>query len=185
MQFSENPIPVASKCIPWNKGKLTGAKPPLRPKHVWSIAPSFKWQTASAIWRYSIWPSTASCAVAMSSLSKSRTLPRMDTLLIAQRCVRRKLAGRCGLSSPNKPARRFPFCRAASARPGPLDPTICASRRRLERHRARSLPVRYAFAASDQGHPNLPPYRQPAGRPVAAGPYEDREHGSLSWHRGR
>ena len=23
--------------IPWNKGKLTGAKPPLRPKHVWSI----------------------------------------------------------------------------------------------------------------------------------------------------
>jgi len=23
--------------IPWNKGKLIGAKPPLRPKHVWSI----------------------------------------------------------------------------------------------------------------------------------------------------
>ena len=23
--------------MPWNKGKLTGAKPPLRPKHVWSI----------------------------------------------------------------------------------------------------------------------------------------------------
>ena len=22
---------------PWNKGKLTGAKPPLRPKHVWAI----------------------------------------------------------------------------------------------------------------------------------------------------
>jgi integrase len=37
MQLSENPIPVASKRIPWNKGKLTGAKPPLRPKHVWSI----------------------------------------------------------------------------------------------------------------------------------------------------
>src|SRR5436190_2160369 len=27
-------IPV---CRPWNKGKLIGAKPPLRPKHVWSI----------------------------------------------------------------------------------------------------------------------------------------------------
>jgi integrase len=25
------------KQLPWNKGKLTGAKPPLRPKHVWSI----------------------------------------------------------------------------------------------------------------------------------------------------
>jgi hypothetical protein len=23
--------------MPWNKGKLTGAKPPLRPKHVWAI----------------------------------------------------------------------------------------------------------------------------------------------------
>ena len=26
-----------TKREPWNKGKLTGAKPPLRPKHVWSI----------------------------------------------------------------------------------------------------------------------------------------------------
>jgi hypothetical protein len=23
--------------VPWNKGKVTGAKPPLSPKHVWSI----------------------------------------------------------------------------------------------------------------------------------------------------
>jgi integrase len=27
----------SSKREPWNKGKFTGAKPPLRPKHVWSI----------------------------------------------------------------------------------------------------------------------------------------------------
>jgi len=27
----------ASKRTPWNKGKLIGARPPLRPKHVWSI----------------------------------------------------------------------------------------------------------------------------------------------------
>src|SRR3982074_3443688 len=25
------------KRVPWNQGKVTGAKPPLRPKHVWSI----------------------------------------------------------------------------------------------------------------------------------------------------
>src|SRR5438067_2517611 len=29
--------PVASQTVALNKGKLTGAKPPLRPKHVWSI----------------------------------------------------------------------------------------------------------------------------------------------------
>jgi integrase len=37
MQDSEKSTPATSKRIPWNKGKLTGAKPPLRPKHVWSI----------------------------------------------------------------------------------------------------------------------------------------------------
>src|SRR5213593_2343288 len=37
MQHLVNHFPTASARSPWNKGKLTGAKPPLRPKHVWSI----------------------------------------------------------------------------------------------------------------------------------------------------
>ena len=37
MQDQDNIEPLAPKRIPWNKGKLTGAKPPLRPKHVWAI----------------------------------------------------------------------------------------------------------------------------------------------------
>ena len=37
MQDQVNATPVAHRRVPWNKGKLTGAKPPLRPKHVWSI----------------------------------------------------------------------------------------------------------------------------------------------------
>src|SRR5205809_7979507 len=37
MQDTENAVPTASKRMPWNKGKLIGAKPPLRPKHVWAI----------------------------------------------------------------------------------------------------------------------------------------------------
>jgi integrase len=36
MQDQVNATPVPKR-VPWNKGKLTGAKPPLRPKHVWSI----------------------------------------------------------------------------------------------------------------------------------------------------
>src|SRR6476469_4394006 len=36
MEEHESPNPP-SKRITWNKGKLIGAKPPLRPKHVWSI----------------------------------------------------------------------------------------------------------------------------------------------------
>src|SRR6202521_2533090 len=37
MQNDEHVVPDAPKRRPWNKGKLIGAKPPLRPKHVWSI----------------------------------------------------------------------------------------------------------------------------------------------------
>ena len=36
MQDQVNATPKPKR-VPWNKGKLTGAKPPLRPKHVWSI----------------------------------------------------------------------------------------------------------------------------------------------------
>jgi integrase len=36
MQDQVNATP-APKRVPWNKGKVTGAKPPLQPKHVWSI----------------------------------------------------------------------------------------------------------------------------------------------------
>src|SRR5437016_13199588 len=37
MQDHQNAVPTALGRTPWNKGKLIGAKPPLRPKHVWSI----------------------------------------------------------------------------------------------------------------------------------------------------
>ena len=38
--MKDHPSPIADKPArrpPWNKGKLVGAKPPLRPSHVWSI----------------------------------------------------------------------------------------------------------------------------------------------------
>src|SRR5664280_1029885 len=37
MQDNANSELPAPKWIPWNKGKVTGAKPPLRQKHVWAI----------------------------------------------------------------------------------------------------------------------------------------------------
>lgn len=38
--------------VPWNKVKLIGAKPPLRPSHVWSIRTKLQWQIESATWRF-------------------------------------------------------------------------------------------------------------------------------------
>jgi len=37
MDDTDNSTTPVAKRVPWNKGKLTGAKPPLRPKHVWAI----------------------------------------------------------------------------------------------------------------------------------------------------
>jgi integrase len=37
MQDDGNHVSNLPKRTPWNKGKLIGPKPPLRPKHVWSI----------------------------------------------------------------------------------------------------------------------------------------------------
>jgi integrase len=37
MQDHKNADVIELKRVPWNKGKMIGAKPPLRPKHVWSI----------------------------------------------------------------------------------------------------------------------------------------------------
>jgi hypothetical protein len=51
---------------PWNKGKVTGAKPPLRPKHVWSIRSKLQAETKRATLRCSTWPSIASYVPAMS-----------------------------------------------------------------------------------------------------------------------
>jgi hypothetical protein len=35
--LSNDAYPAAAKVVPWNKGKIIGARPPLQTKHVWSI----------------------------------------------------------------------------------------------------------------------------------------------------
>jgi hypothetical protein len=37
MQHSSNDAHPAAAKVPWNKGKIIGARPPLQTKHVWSI----------------------------------------------------------------------------------------------------------------------------------------------------
>jgi hypothetical protein len=37
MSDQETPFTPPKHREPWNKGKFTGAKPPLRPKHVWAV----------------------------------------------------------------------------------------------------------------------------------------------------
>ena len=55
-----NAAPTPHKRLPWNKGKLTGAKPPMRPKHVWSIRTKLQIEGRDRDLAMLIWRSTAS-----------------------------------------------------------------------------------------------------------------------------
>ena len=61
--------------VPRNKGKLVGAKPPLRPSHVWSIRTKLQIEGKKRDSHCSTSPSIASSAVATSSQSASMTWP--------------------------------------------------------------------------------------------------------------
>jgi len=92
---SELPTP---KRIPWNKGKLTGAKPPLRQKQVWAIRTKLQIEQRTrdlAMFNLAI---DSKCEAAMSSLSRSRTLLRMATLSTGQPCARERPDGPSGLN---------------------------------------------------------------------------------------
>jgi hypothetical protein len=85
-----NATPTPHKRLPWNKGKLTGAKPPLRPKHVWSIRTKLQIDGRVrdlAMFNLAI---EASSVAVTSSLSGSRTSLQMDIPQIARRFDRRR-----------------------------------------------------------------------------------------------
>jgi len=54
MQDPTDVIPQVARREPWNKGKLIGAKPPLRPKHVWCIRNRLQIAGQHATWPCSI-----------------------------------------------------------------------------------------------------------------------------------
>ena len=88
-----NATPTPHKRLPWNKGKLTGAKPPLRPKHVWSIRTSSRSKAALATSPCSIWLSTASFEGVTSSPSGSKMSLPVAVRRIAQQSDKRKPDG--------------------------------------------------------------------------------------------
>ena len=76
--------------VPWNKGKLIGAKPPLRPKHVWSIRTKLQVEGELrdlAMFNLAIDSKLRGCILLVSG---QRISLRMDMRLNVQRSRRRK-----------------------------------------------------------------------------------------------
>ena len=200
MQDSENPTLVASKRIPWNKGNVTGAKPPLRPKHVWSIRTKLQMADRKrdlALFNLAIDGMLRGCDVV--ALKVEDIAPH--GYAIERATVRQKKTGRPVRFEVTEQTRQAvdEYLRMANRKQGQF---LFAAQRRPEQglstrqyarllgrldtwHWARSVHVWYAFTAADQGHADLSPHRQSAGRPIAARSHQDREHGSLSRYRGR
>jgi integrase len=151
MQDNEALASVAPKRGAWNKGKLIGAKPPLRPKHVWSIRT--KLQVADrkrdlAMFNLAIDNKLRGCDVV--ALKVEDIAPH--GYAVERATVRQKKTGvpvRFEVTEQTRQAvddyiprrgqkaRRLSVRCAASARPRPIDPAICTPRRRLDsRHRS-------------------------------------------------
>jgi hypothetical protein len=83
---------------PWNKGKLTGAKPRCDPNTSGRVGRSSRSKAALATSQCSIWQSTVSFEGVMSSLSGSRMSPPAATRRIAQPSDKRRPGGQSDLN---------------------------------------------------------------------------------------
>jgi hypothetical protein len=98
MQDQSNETPTAQKRVPWNKGKVTGAKPPLRPKHVWSIRTKLQIEGRArdlAMFNLAIDSKLRGCDVV--AIKSKMSLPA-DTRRTAQRSDRRRQDGQSDLN---------------------------------------------------------------------------------------
>ena len=191
-------LPVTSR-TPWNKGKLIGAKPPLRPKHVWAIRTRLMVDGRTrdlAMFNLAIDSKLRGCDVV--ALKVDDVAPNGYT--IDRAMVRQRKTGRPVKFELTDQTRQAvdDYLRAAGKKPGEFlfsgrsaapghdnAPIRTACLRMGRQHRVGSESVRHPLATADQGDSDLPPHRQPASRSALAWPHQDREHGQISRHRGR
>ena len=92
--------------LPWNKGKLIGAKPPLRQGHVWSIRTRLQLERRTrdlALFNLAIDSKLRGCDVV--AVRVDDVAPN-GYAIDGRLFDKRKPAVPCGLSSPSKPAKR-------------------------------------------------------------------------------
>ncbi len=98
MQHQLDATHAPHKRVPWNKGKVTGAKPPLRPKHVWSIRTKLQIEgRARDIAMFNLAIDSKLRGVTWSR-SRSKMSLRADTRRTAQRSDRKRPDGQSDLN---------------------------------------------------------------------------------------
>ena len=190
MQIPEIAIVTSAKRTPWNKGKLTGAKPPLRPKHVWSIRT--KLQVGGklrdlAMFNLAIDSKLRGCDVVAAKVENIAP----GGYVVDRATVRQKKTGQPVRFELTEQTRQAvdDYLRATGRKPGQV---LFPGRRGREeamstRQYARLVSewtasigldprLRYAFPQADKGILDLSAHRQSEGCPTLARPHQDRKH---------
>jgi hypothetical protein len=107
--MNDNEVPPSessSRRVPWNKGKLPGAKPPLRPSHVWSIRTKLQLERRTrdlALFNLAIDSKLRGCDVV--AIRVEDVAPN-GYRLIAHPFVKRRRAVQSGSRLPSRPGRQ-------------------------------------------------------------------------------
>jgi integrase len=188
------------KPVPWNKGKIVGAKPPLRPRHVWSIRTKLQVDSRIrdlALFNIAIDSKLRGCDVL--ALKVDDVAP--SGYAADRASVRQKKTGRPVKFELTESTRQAidDYLRATGKKPddrlftGRRGPDCSLTTRRYARLlsdwlagiRVRPSPVRNALTASNKGDAHLSAHWQLAGRAASAGEYQNREHRPPPRNRGR
>lgn len=170
-------------CVPWNKGKLVGANPPLRPSHVWSIRTKLQVEGKKrdlALFNLAIDSKLRGCdvvAVRVDDVAPSGYA--MDRATIRQkktvRPVRFELTDQARLAIDE-------YLRMTGRKPGQFlfagrgDRVGLTTRqyaRLVQEYRSGSGQVRHALPATHESSAHLQANRQPKSRAALARAFEN------------
>ena len=188
----------ANKRTPWNKGKLIGARPPLRPKHIWSIRTRLLVEGRIrdlALFNLAIDSKLRGCDVV--AVKVEDVAPNGYTMDRAT--VRQKKTGRPVKFELTDQTRQAidDYLKAARKKPGEF---LFTGRRGSVhdhaairttsfgmacQHWARPKALWHAFAATNKGNADLPSNRKSTSCAALARPHQDRKHRQVPRDRGR
>ena len=188
---------TSPKRVPWNKGKLTGAKPPLRPKHVWAIRTKLQIEGRVrdlAMFNLAIDSKLRGCdvvAIRVEDVAASGYTADRAT-------VRQKKTGRPVRFELSEQTRQAidDYLKASNKRPGEFlftgrrGPQTSMTTRQYARlvsewgreRRTGLEAVWDAFVAAHKSYSDLPPDPKSQGRSASPWAYQDRKHGEIPGH---
>jgi integrase len=200
MQHSSNDTHLAAPKVPWNKGKIIGARPPLQTKHVWSIRTKRQMDGKKrdlAMFNLAIDSKLRGCDVVHIKIEDIAP----HGLTADRACVRQRKTGRPVKFELTEQTREAvdAYLKARQKRVGDFlfesrsRPDRCISTRPYSRLVSSwiagvGLDPRLFGTHSlrrTKAHADLPADGEPACRSASAGSHEDRKHSSVSWDRGR